>query len=347
MPVLRFNRAIKLGKTLKVFLKLEGGFTRGVPPEERRRREQLREERIARRRSGQQRRLLAKKEREITRLKTKLSSLGGNPSRHPGGEPKTGAFPDFIIIGAQKAGTTFLYHLLSQHPNVEPATKKEVHYFDTGFGKGVDWYRSHFPQTEETAGEREETAGERVLTGEASPYYLYHPHAARRVAETVPGARLIVLLRDPVERAHSDYQHKAREGRDRLGFKGAIEIEEERLWGEREKMLEDESYQSPEYRRFSYLSRGVYVDQLKDWHGFFDREQLLVLKSEDLFKDLPGTFSRVLEFLGLPGWQPEVSDVRNEGDYEPLDPALRRQLEEYFEPHNRRLYEYLGVDFGW
>lgn len=340
MPVLRFDRAIKLGESLKVFLKLEGGFTRGALPGDPRQREQRRELRVAKRQLEQQRRQLAKKEREITSLKTQLSSLGGTTSRQPAGESDAGALPDFIIIGAQKAGTTFLYHLLSQHPYVEPAAKKEVHYFDTGFDKGVDWYRSHFPQQTW----RDE---QRVLTGEASPYYLYHPHAARRVAETVPDARLIVLLREPVERAYSDYQHKAREGRDRLDFQEAIETEEERLLGERERMLEDESYQSSEYRRFSYLSRGVYVDQLKDWHEFFDREQLLVLESGELFNDPNKTFGRVLEFLGLPECRPEISDVRNEGEYEPLDPSIRRRLEEYFEPHNRRLYEYLGKDFGW
>lgn len=340
MPALRFDKAIRLGKDLKMFLKLEGGIVRGDLPENRRQREQRRELRAAKRQIEQQRRMLAKKERKITSLKTRLSSLGATADRQFPAESGTGALPDFIIIGAQKAGTTFLYHLLSQHPYVEPATKKEVHYFDTGFDKGMDWYRSHFPLQKG----REE---QRVLTGEASPYYLFHPHAARRAAQTVPDVKLIALLRNPVDRAYSDYQHKVREGRERLGFQEAIETEEERLRGEREKMINDEHYQSPEYRRFSYLSRGVYADQLKEWHEFFDREQLLMLESEDLFKDPHKTFGRVLEFLNLPDWQPEVSDVRNEGEYEPLDPLIRRQLEEYFEPHNQRLNEYLGEDFGW
>ena len=339
MPHLRFDRKFKLGRSLKVFLKLEGVVTRGEFPEDVRQRKQRQELRTARGQVEQQRRLLAQKERQITSLKTRLSS-GGATSSQPAGESATGVLPDFIIIGAQKAGTTFLYHLLSQHPYVQPAVKKEVHYFDTGFEKGVDWYRSQFPS-------RTWKEGRRVLTGEASPYYLYHPHAARRAAEVVPEAKLIVLLRDPVARAYSDYQHKHREGRDQLSFQEATETEEERLAGERKKMLEDESYQSLDYRRFSYLSRGAYVDQLKEWHRFFGREQLLVMGSRDLFEDTRKTFSRVLEFLDLPEWQPEVSDVRNEGEYEALDPSIRRQLEEYFEPHNQMLYEYLGRDFGW
>jgi hypothetical protein len=112
-------------------------------------------------------------------------------------------------------------------------------------------------------------------------------------------------------------------------------------------MCENEHYISHVHRRFSYLARGIYVDQLLRWSRFFSKEQLLVLKSEDLFEYPQETLKTVLSFLDLPGWEPEVRRVRNKGDYTSMDPATRRRLEGYFEPHNRRLYEYLGVDFGW
>ncbi len=113
-------------------------------------------------------------------------------------------------------------------------------------------------------------------------------------------------------------------------------------------MLEDELYTSSNHRHFSYLSRGVYVDQLLRWSEFYDKEQMLVLKSEDFYERAPETLMLVLDFLHLPDWQPETWEVRNKGHYEQeMNPATRRRLEEYFEPHNRRLYEYLGVDFGW
>jgi Sulfotransferase domain len=252
--------------------------------------------------------------------------------------------PDFVIIGAQKCGTTFLYwRLLTQHPHVEPAAGKEIHYFNVwkNYNKGGNWYRSHFsPPTW-----KEER---RSLTGEASPYYVFHPHAARRIAELVPQVRLIVLLRNPVDRAYSHYQMQVRKGVETSTFGGAADLEEMRLRGERDKMLEDERYDSPNYRRFSYLSRGIYVDQLMEWSMFFSDDQMLVLKSEDLFERTPDTLKLVLNFLELPAWEPDAWKPREkQGKYPPMNPATRQQLCSYFEPHNQRLYEYLGVDFGW
>lgn len=252
--------------------------------------------------------------------------------------------PDFVIIGAQKCGTTFLYRrLLSQHPHVEPARKKEIHYFDLWkhYDRGGDWYRSHFPPP--TWNE-----GRRSLTGEASPYYLFHPHAARRMAEVVPQVRLIAVLRNPVDRAYSSYQHAIRKGTESVPtFEEAVELEETRLRGERDKMLADERYDSLNLRRFSYLSRGVYADQLMEWSRFFSDAQMLVLKSENLFERTPDTLKLVLNFLDLPGWEPEARESRKERKYPPMNPDTRRRLRSYYDPHNQRLYEYLGVDFGW
>ncbi len=336
LPVFRFDKAFKVTREAKAFLNLELGVTRGAVPDA---------DRLsaAQKRVEKQRKLIGKQNREITRLKMKLSTVDGSTRgtiEEQTVAGKTGALPDFLIIGAQKCGTTFLYHLLCQHPYVQAAATKEVHFFDTNFQKGVGWYRSRFsPPTHKE--------GRKVITGESSPYYIYHPHAAKRAAQVVPGARLIALLRNPVDRAFSDYNHKAREGRESLSFGKAIAAEEERLRGEKEKMLADESYASPTYRKFSYLSRGVYVDQLEEWRRYFDKERLLVLKSEDFFENPQVVFDRVLDFLGLPHQATGASGERNEGEYGQMNPAIRRRLEDYFEPHNKRLYDFLGVDFGW
>lgn len=341
MPAIRFNKTFKVIGRVKAFLNLEVGATRGRVPD-------AKQLGVLVERVEEQRAMLGRKEREITKLKLRLSTMTESSRHDPtavgtrgaADEPGVGALPEFVIIGAQKCGTTFLYHLLCHHPNVEPALAKEVHYFDTHFDKGIEWYRSRFPSPTRKGGRR-------AMSGESSPYYLYHPHAAKRAAQVVPKAKLIALVRDPVDRAYSDYNHKVREGRETLSFEEAVEAEPERLRGEREKMLADEGYHSPNYRKYSYLSRGIYVDQLKEWRRFFAEGQLLVLKSEDFFQDPQGCFEHVLDFLGLPGGETGASGERNEGDYPPMNPATRRRLEEFFEPHNRRLYEYLGVDFGW
>jgi Sulfotransferase domain len=256
--------------------------------------------------------------KELRTSRQRADSAHDRPVPQVAAEPETGALPDFVVIGGKKCGTTFFYHLLTQHPHVEPAASKELHYFDALFDEEtVEWYRRCFPVPKWENGRR-------TITGEATPY-IASRHAPERMAKVVPRARLISLLRNPIDRAYSDYQQVVRKGREPRTFEEAVE---------------DETSE--------YLSRSVYVDQLLRWSEFFPREQMLVLKSEDFFERPTETLSRVLDFLDLPGWQPEEAEVRNRGTYtENMDPATRRRLEEYFEPHNRRLYEYLGADLGW
>jgi hypothetical protein len=257
---------------------------------------------------------------------------------------QAGSLPDFVIIGAQKGGTTTLYQLLAQHPHVRPAVRKELHYFSTFYGRGLEWYRGCFPAAEQD-----------TITGEGSPYYLFHPHAPRRMAKVIPEARLIVMLRNPIDRAYSHYRHEVkvvlqnnRQTIEPLAFEDALELEELRLRGESEKMLQDGRYSSFNHQHFSYLSRGIYVDQLLRWFEFFGKGQMLILKSEDFFERTPEVLNRTLSFLGLPDWTPEAWEIFLKGNYErEMAPATRRQLETYFEPHNRRLYDCLGVDFDW
>lgn len=249
--------------------------------------------------------------------------------------------PDFLIPGTQKGGTTSLYAYLSAHPAVAPALAKEIHFFDYNFGRGEAWYRAHFP----TYWER--VRGRFRLTGEASPYYLFYPHAAWRAAQCVPHAKLIVLLRNPVERAYSHYQHQVRLGLETLAFAQAIDQEAARLIGEYEELLNDDEYYSFNYQNYSYCARGMYADQLTRWFRYFPREQFLILRSEDFYANQSAQFARVLDFLHAPRWEPTFFRVENDGEYAPMPPELRARLVEFFAPHNARLYELLNVDFEW
>ncbi len=349
MPGIQINKAFKVIRGAKAFINLECGLTRGTVPNPRRQiQDQAQNLKDAKRRISTQRQKLREKDEEIARLK-KLSEedgkAGGARGRRGGSRSAgdSGKLPDYLIIGAQKGGTTTLHSILEEHPHVVPATLKEVHYFDSRKfeQRGMGWYRTHFPRLE-----RED--GRTLITGEASPYYLYHPLVPRRAARELPEVKLIALLRNPVDRAYSDYQHRLSDGIETLSFEGAIEAEAERIRGEKEKMFADESYVSRNLRRYAYLDRGVYVDQLREWHEFFGEEQLLVLKSEDLFKRTAETVERVLDFLGLSAWEREAfGKGKNRRSYEPMSPRTRERLEAFFEPHNQRLYDYLGRDFGW
>lgn len=257
-------------------------------------------------------------------------------------------FPDFLIVGAQKCGTSSLYRNLVKHPSIVPAFVKEIYFFSSAryFQKGVHWYKAHFPLLPH------KYFNTRIrkldfLTGEASPGYIFYPHAPRRISELLPDVKIIVLLRNPVDRAYSHYYHEVRKKRESLSFEDAIKKEEQRLRGEFDKIMEDEHYFSFNFLHYSYLLRGIYVDQLKRLNNYFSKDQIIILKSEDFFKDPQASFEQVIQFLGLPDWQ--VKDFRkaNVGYYSKMDTVMRNRLIDYFAPHNQRLYEYLGINFGW
>ena len=245
--------------------------------------------------------------------------------------------PGFVVIGAQKAGTSTLYNLLIRHPQVGEAERKEIHYFDTGYERGVRWYRSRFPFKK---------AGRR-MTGEASPYYLYHPHAPRRMRSLLPEARLIALLRNPVDRAYSHYQHNRRHGREPLPFQEAIAREPERLEGELERMIGDPSYYSFAHQHYSYLDRGGYHEQLERFTEYFSREKMLVLKSERFFQDTAEVWREVLDFLDLDPSPVPDGRTYNAGSYSDLDSQMRHSLMEHFQPGIHRLARSWGGQFEW
>lgn len=252
--------------------------------------------------------------------------------------------PDFIIIGAQRAGTTSLYMYLCQHPEVYPSYPKEIHYFSNYYQKGINWYRSHFP-LEQQRSKVEHEAGGKFVTGEATPYYLAHPHAPRRASLAVPQARLIVLLRDPVKRAYSHYFHEVSMGVETLSFEDAILKEEERLDGEFERLAADETYRSFKFQHFSYLARGMYADQIERWRQYFAPERMLLVNSDDLNLDPLNTFQKVTEFLNLTDCGSIDFSRYHAAAYPKMDTATKGKLRDYFRPHNRKLYELTGIDF--
>ena len=245
--------------------------------------------------------------------------------------------PDFLIIGAQKAGTTSLHAYLSEHSRVPVPTKKEVHFFDHEFHRGTGWYRAHF--------QREKSG--RTLSGEATPYYLFHPLVPERVAEVLPECKLIVLLRDPVDRAFSHHNHECALGFEDLDFEEAIVAEPQRLAGEEERLVRELRYRSFAHQHHSYLSRGRYAEQLERWLEYFGRERLLVLSAEDLFTEPGKIVGEAQEFLGLAAETPADLSAKNARTYAPIGEQARADLQAIFEPHNRRLYELVGRDFDW
>jgi hypothetical protein len=233
-----------------------------------------------------------------------------------------------------------------QHPHIVPAYKKEIHFFDVNFAQGTNWYRMHFPFWFHKVWAKH-VESSHLITGEASPYYIFHPQVPERMAKVLPDIKLIVLLRNPIERAYSHYWHMVRQGHETLAFEEAIASEPTRLQSERERLISDKQYHSPNHRRYSYLTRGIYVDQLKIWKKFFPCEQFLILNSETLYTNPSSCMKRVFEFLNVSSWQIETHTKYNQAIYPRMNPTTRGQLIDYFQPHNERLYTHLGLRYSW
>jgi hypothetical protein len=252
------------------------------------------------------------------------------------------SLPDFVVVGAMKSGTTTLYNHIVDHPDVRPAFTREVHFFDDNFSRGVPWYRANFPI------ERGARGTERSwVTGEASPYYLLHPRAPARAAAVIPDARLIAVLRHPVDRAYSHYQHERAYGTETLSFSDALDAEPDRIRDAWNKLAAGAVDEAPALKHYSYLTRSRYDEQLDRWLAHFGREQLLVLKAEDLYEQPDPTMARVFAFLGLPAYSGVTDRRLNSRAYDGLDQATRASLGARFRDSAARLGALLGHDVGW
>jgi hypothetical protein len=246
--------------------------------------------------------------------------------------------PDYLIVGGQKCGTTSLAAYLNAHAHVVHLPwVKEVHFFDRSWHRGVRYYRSWFPLR---------ATRPSALAGEATPYYLFHPLAAERAALTVPAARIIAVLRNPIDRAFSHYKHNVRYGREPLSFSEAVDREEERLAGE-SAALRAGARVSWRHQHYSYIARGSYACQLREWLRVFPREQVLVLGSEGFFGEPDAHYQRVTHFLGLPQSTLSRYARYNVGGSDSLCDATRERLAALFATANEELYELVGTNFGW
>ena len=270
--------------------------------------------------------------------------------------------PSFLVIGAQRAGTTSLFDLLLRHPDLFGPVRsrgeltwarKEIHFFDERFLLGENWYRSFFPLS--ISRWRARRRGGDIVAGEATPYYIFHPLVPERVAATIPDVRLIAILRDPVERAYSHFQMMRRSSREDLSFEEALAAEPERLASEDEleagttrfRIGTGERRKHYHHRHHSYFARGLYAEQLERWLAHFPREQLLVLTVEDLSADGPETIRRVLDFLGVRQVELGAQKVANRASYEPMSAETRAALERRYAEPNDQLERLLARTLEW
>jgi tetratricopeptide (TPR) repeat protein len=244
--------------------------------------------------------------------------------------------PNFLILGAQKAGTSSLFKYAVQHPQIIPPLRKELEFWSLRMKRGLDWYLSQFPAI---------PPGDLTyLSGEACPGYLDHDMSAERLRAEFPDIKLVVILRDPVERAYSHYNHWRRRQQESCDFETAIEAKLDHLTSGSDGTVDEQQlWNSPH----DYLARGVYVVFLKHWMSIFPRDRFLILSNNQLNSDPQATLSQFFDFLELPDAAIQADLRHNVGTYPPLSTALRQRLEQFYAPYNQELEAFLGQTFDW
>lgn len=240
-----------------------------------------------------------------------------------------------------------MYRTLSQHPSiVKPVLHKGVHYFDVGYHHGPSWYRAHFP-TQWTADRLRARTGVMPQTFESSPYYLFHPLSPQRIAHDLPGVRVITLLRDPVERAYSAHTHERARGFETATFEEALELEDSRLEGEEERLVNDPLYVSHAHQHRGYVGRGRYVVQLERMVAAVGRDNLLVLDAEDFFTNPELVWRETLEFLRLPTGEPPIFERHNARPRAAMGESVHAALAERFRDTDEQLTQWWGRVPSW
>jgi hypothetical protein len=253
--------------------------------------------------------------------------------------------PRVIVVGAQRCGTTTLYRVLSEHPDiVRPTFSKGIFYFDINYAKGARWYRGHFPVA---ALARRRVAGPEPVAFESSGYYSFHPLAAGRIGRDLPGVKLVLMVRDPVERAYSAYKHESARGFETETFEDALALEPSRLEGEVERMVADPSYISFDHRHHAYVTRGQYAEQVERLQGAVGADNVYVMDADDFFADPVSQVEQLFDWLGLTPWTPSKVEQWNARPGDGLTPELRARLREHYEPYDQRLAELTGRTPSW
>jgi hypothetical protein len=251
--------------------------------------------------------------------------------------------PQCFVIGVVRSGTTSLYHYLSQHPSIAPAAYDELGYFDDNYHLGVNWYKSLFP-TKFTKNRIIKKHG-KFLTYDVTPFYIYNPLVAKRIFESFPKAKIISNLRNPIDRAYSNYNDAVEMGDIKIPFEEVVQIAMDEIDKNKSK-LNNEAYIVDTYYE-NILARGFYADQLKIWFKKFQKNQLLMVPSEDLAQKTDQILTKIFEFLDLPYFKIKDLTKQNKREYPPMKAETRKLLIEFYRPYNEKLYNLISQHFDW
>ena len=204
--------------------------------------------------------------------------------------------PDFIVIGVGRGGTTSLYNYLSQHKCIQKSSYDEIGFFDDNFHLGINWYRSMFP----TKYEKQKIIKKfgKFLTYDVTPWYIRRPWTANRIKTLLPSAKIISVLRNPVDRTYSHYHLTCREKGTTKSFEEIIEEDIKKIDNYDGNLKNSQKYYE-DFVQNSHIARGFYLEQLENWFTVFNKENILIISSEDLANHTQKTMDYVFNFLNI------------------------------------------------
>ena len=252
--------------------------------------------------------------------------------------------PDFIIIGAMKSGTTSLNYNIAEHPCVLPAAYDEIGFFDVNFELGFNWYRSLFP----TTFQKKSIVSKHgyFATGEDTPFYFWREDAAIRIKQFLPKTKLLLLLRNPIDRAYSNYMDGFLRNTNIPSFEETIEKEIEIISNEKDYQLSQTNFKRYS-RNPSHISKGFYAEQLEIWFKHFTKEQFCIMSTEELSKNPVKTMNIIFDFLDLPLYQIKKPQKRKYKKYVPMKENTRNRLIDFYNSYNKKLYDLIEKNFDW
>lgn len=258
-------------------------------------------------------------------------------------QPVARALPNFIVIGAQKSGTSSMFSYLKQHPQVLRPIFKEPYFFDRHYHRGLRWYGSNFP-AQRAVGRLNDRTGRPHLTFEATATYIFDEQVPGRIARDLKTRKFILLLRNPAERVISAYWHARRMGIESRSLTEVVETDMRRYQAEAAGIKDAGT---PPTSRPNFLKRGIYHEAVARWQSVFSPDDLLVLQSETLFAEPARAMTQVFQFLDLP--EPESIDFepRNVGGYKERDAEVRKLLQDFYRPHNEKLNGITRTKLHW
>ena len=261
--------------------------------------------------------------------------------------------PDAIIVGNNKSASNTVFYNLIEHPQIKGSSRRENRFFDANYWRGTNWYRSYFPTKSTKA--KFEKKNSKLIILDSSPTAYLHPYAAERLQKLLPNSKLIILFRNPTDHAYSLYHHRVRMRVENDTFENCILHDQERF-EETERKWKNDLVREHTWKdlRLSYLSDGIYFNHIEKWFSLFPLKNIHCINVDDLAKEPIFVLNKICNFLNLPefSFKNYVKKNVNKEDsrketYKPMNQDTRKQLIEFYKPHNAKLESFLNMKFNW